>query len=64
MLPLAPDAGTEAFAGLMATAQFWPNWVTVNTLLFTSRLPVLAVAVTLAVTENVNVPSPLPAAAL
>ena len=64
MLPLAPDAGTEALAGLIATAQFWPNWVTVTTLLFTSRLPILAVAFTLAVTENANVPSPFPAAAL
>lgn len=64
MLPLDPDASTEAFAGLMATAQFWPNWVTVNTLLFTSRLPVLVVAVTLAATEKASVPSPFPAAAL
>ena len=64
MLPLDPEEGTEALAGLMATKQFCPNCVTVKTLLFTNKLPVLVLGVALGATVKANVPSPLPMAAL
>ena len=64
MLPLDPEEGTAALAGLIETEQFCPNCVTVNPLLFTNKLPVLVLGVALDATVKANVPSPLPMAAL